>query len=451
MLPFEAHSDMEAFVQSLIPPRRVVLLVPAGKPVDAALESLGKLLAKGDTVIDMGNEWYQRTEARQASMAELGIHYMGCARLRARPSARLLGAALCSCCGTPPPRARAACRPRRCGISGGESGARSGPCLMPSGSAAAWATVAPIFEAIAARTPDGPCVAFLGPGAAGNYVKMVHNGIEYADMQLIGEAYHLMRTVGGMSNAQVGAVFSRWSKGPLASYLVEITAAILATKDDLPAGGATEPGRERADLIDRIKDSCGSKGTGKWTVQEAAEQGVAAPTMSAALEARYLSSLAADRQRSAGRMPFFPAVATRRLFSPVLALARGVLGLACAWAPQLGRLGSRVVGWPLVASGPCLVDDLEDVRRAALEPQGGRRRSPEPARPPRLPVAHARTLPPSSALSAPAGPLLLQALLVRAGPLAHPERRARQGLGGAAARARAHLEGRLHHPRRHAR
>lgn len=229
---------------------------------------------------------------------------------------------------------------------------------MPSGSPAAWATIAPILQAIAARTPDGPCVTFLGPGAAGNYVKMVHNGIEYGDMQLIGEAYHLLRTVGGMSNAQIGAVFQKWSTGPLASYLIEITAAILQTKDDLPAGAN---GEEACDLIDLIKDSCGSKGTGKWTVQEAAEQGVAAPTMSAALEARYLSSLVSDRQRSVGRMPFRPAVATRRLFSPMLALARGMLALACAWAPRFGGLGSRLIGWPLVAAGPCLVDDLENV------------------------------------------------------------------------------------------
>mmetsp|Transcript_11762 Transcript_11762/g.37280 ORF Transcript_11762/g.37280 Transcript_11762/m.37280 type:complete len:393 (-) Transcript_11762:626-1804(-) len=233
----------------------------------------------------------------------------------------------------------------------------------------------PPHVTIAARTADGPCVAYLGMGAAGNYVKMVHNGVEYGDMQLIGEAYHLMRTLGGLTNAQIGAVFDRWSQGPLASYLVEITAAILRTKDaaftadGLPAGAAAAAGggaeADRADLVDMIKDSCGSKGTGKWTVQEAAEQGVAAPTMSAALEARYLSSLLSERQRAVGRMPFRPASATVRIFSPMLAIARGFLAIACAWAPSTAALGARLIGWPLITAGPCLVDDLEQALYSA--------------------------------------------------------------------------------------
>jgi len=182
----------------------------------------------------------------------------------------------------------------------------------------------------------------------------VHNGIEYGDMQLIGEAYTLLRTVGGMSNAQAAAVFERWARGPLASYLIEITGKILRTPDD-----AQPPAGTRGELIEQILDVCGSKGTGKWTVQEAAEQAVPAATMAAALDARYISAQHAQRQRAASRMPFRPARATLPLLSPMLGVVRLVWRTVTAIMPPIGMLGARLIGWPVLHAGPCLVDDLE--------------------------------------------------------------------------------------------
>jgi 6-phosphogluconate dehydrogenase len=242
------YTDMGKFVASIQKPRAVILLIQAGKPVDEAIGSLTKLLEAGDIIVDGGNEWYQNTERRSKDAAAKGLLYMGM------------------------------------GVSGGEEGARHGPSLMPGGPAEAYKYLEPILLKVAATSNSGPCVTHIGPGGAGNYVKMIHNGIEYGDMQLIAEAYDLLKSVGGLTNEELHATFTRWNKTELESFLIEITAIIFAKKD--PEGGH---------VVDKIVDKTGSKGTGKWTVQEAAEQGVPAPTMSSALDARYLSSLLEER------------------------------------------------------------------------------------------------------------------------------------------------------------
>jgi 6-phosphogluconate dehydrogenase len=200
----------------------------------------------GDVLIDGGNEWYPNTLRRGAALSALGIHYMGM------------------------------------GVSGGEEGARNGPSLMPGGPREAFDRVRPILEAIAAHTASGACVSYIGPLGSGNYVKMVHNGIEYGDMQLIAEAYDILKNVGHLSNEELAAVFSEWNAGELDSYLIDITARIFQKRDSDENGGGH--------VLDKILDKTGSKGTGKWTIQEAAERSTAAPTMAAALDARYMSS-----------------------------------------------------------------------------------------------------------------------------------------------------------------
>ncbi|MDT7838421.1 NADP-dependent phosphogluconate dehydrogenase [Aquabacterium sp. OR-4] len=235
-------------VAALAPPRKILLMVNAGAPVDAVLERLLPLLAAGDIVIDGGNSRFTDTERRSAALAARGLHFVGS------------------------------------GISGGEEGARHGPALMPGGSAEAWAAIRPLFEAIAAQAHGQPCVAHIGPGGAGHYVKMVHNGIEYADMQLICEAYALLAAA-GLDNDPMAAVFARWNAGPLQSYLIEITAKILAQRD-------ADTGRH---VLDLILDKAGQKGTGQWTLVDAAERAVVVSAMGAAVDARVLSSLKAAR------------------------------------------------------------------------------------------------------------------------------------------------------------
>ncbi|CAH0380184.1 unnamed protein product [Pelagomonas calceolata] len=254
---FKAYTDLKEFVDALTTPRRIVMLVPAGKPVDSALAALGPLLDRGDCVVDGGNEWYENTERRAAQFSSLGLHYVGC------------------------------------GVSGGAEGARHGPSLMAGGPREAFDLLEPTLKKIAAQV-DGPCLGYFGSGGAGNYVKMVHNGIEYGDMQLIGEAFLLLKNTQngkGLSRTtkDCARIFDKYNRGKLKSFLVEITAGLLKKRDD----------RSDAMLVDQVLDSCGSKGTGKWTVQEFAEKGVACGTVAAALEARYLSALVAQRRRFA--------------------------------------------------------------------------------------------------------------------------------------------------------
>jgi 6-phosphogluconate dehydrogenase len=241
---------MASFVGSLSVPRRVILLVKAGSAVDDTIAQLTEHLSAGDLIIDGGNEWYPNTERRAEELKGKGILYLGM------------------------------------GVSGGEEGARNGPSMMPGGALEGYKMVEHILLKVAAQT-GGPCVTYIGPGGAGNYVKMVHNGIEYGDMQLIAEAYDVLKTIGGFTNAELADAFAEWNRGELESFLIEITAQIFATRDDQP--GAT------GDLVDKILDKTGMKGTGRWTVQEAAERSVPAPTIAAALDGRYLSGLKDER------------------------------------------------------------------------------------------------------------------------------------------------------------
>ncbi|MEP7282951.1 MAG: NADP-dependent phosphogluconate dehydrogenase, partial [Rubrivivax sp.] len=235
-------------VASLQRPRRVMLMVKAGAPVDAVLDELLPLLAPGDIVVDGGNSLYTDTERRAARLATLGLHLLGT------------------------------------GVSGGEEGARKGPSIMPGGPIEAWRAMQPIFERIAAQVDGEPCVRWIGPGGAGHYVKMIHNGIEYGDMQLICEAYALLQAA-GMDADAMAAVFERWNEGPLQSYLIQITAKALAQRDP-------ETGRP---LVDLIQDKAGQKGTGQWTLLNAAENAVVISTINAAVEARVMSSRKAER------------------------------------------------------------------------------------------------------------------------------------------------------------
>mmetsp|Transcript_36276 Transcript_36276/g.89365 ORF Transcript_36276/g.89365 Transcript_36276/m.89365 type:complete len:548 (+) Transcript_36276:177-1820(+) len=245
------YKDMGEFVASLQKPRCVIILVKAGSPVDDTIAGLRKHMEPGDIIIDGGNEWYENTERRAKAVADGGLLYMGM------------------------------------GVSGGEEGARNGPSMMPGGQRAAFDAVEEVLKKVCAQTDSGPCVTYVGPGGAGNFVKMVHNGIEYGDMQLISEAYDVLKTVGGLSNAELAEAFTQWNGAELESYLIEISALILAKEDDQKIGEGF--------LVDKILDKTGMKGTGKWTVQQAAELSVAIPTVAASLDARFLSGLKEER------------------------------------------------------------------------------------------------------------------------------------------------------------
>lgn len=255
-----AHS-LEELVKLLKRPRRVMLLVKAGPPVDAFIEKLIPLLEPGDIIIDGGNSNYEDSMRRTATIEAAGLLYIGT------------------------------------GVSGGEEGARFGPSIMPGGSPAAWEAVRPIFQAVSAKVPEGdpngaPCCDWVGENGAGHFVKMVHNGIEYGDMQIIAEAYHLMKEGLGMSNDDMSAVLAQWNRGPLDSYLIEITRDILAYKD--------EHGQA---VVDVILDSAGQKGTGKWTVSSALDQGTPLTLVGEAVFSRFLSALVDERAVAAKQLP----------------------------------------------------------------------------------------------------------------------------------------------------
>ncbi len=240
--------------QKLARPRRIMMMIKAGPPVDMVLEALVPHLEAGDVVIDGGNSWYQDTERRAKALADEGIHFLGV------------------------------------GVSGGEEGARHGPSLMPGGDAGAYELVRPVLTAIAAKTDAGACVTYVGPGGAGHFVKMVHNGIEYADMQLIAEAYDVLQRAGGLAPGAIAEVFERFNEGPLESFLVEITAKIFRK---------TDGGRH---LVDDVLDKAGQKGTGRWTAQVALELAVPVPSIAAAIDARVLSSMKLERVGAVGRL-----------------------------------------------------------------------------------------------------------------------------------------------------
>lgn len=241
--------SIEEFVSSLEKPRKILLMVKAGYATDATIESLKPYLEKGDILIDGGNTYYKDTIRRNKELSELGIHFIGT------------------------------------GVSGGEEGALTGPSIMPGGQKEAYELVAPIFEAIAAKVDGDPCTTYIGPDGAGHYVKMVHNGIEYGDMQLIGEAYFILKHVLGLTTEELHEVFAEWNKGELNSYLIEITADIF-TKMDPETG---QP------LVELILDAAEQKGTGKWTSQEALELGVPLPLITEAVFARCISAMKEER------------------------------------------------------------------------------------------------------------------------------------------------------------
>ncbi|MCT1579152.1 NADP-dependent phosphogluconate dehydrogenase [Oceanobacillus kimchii] len=249
---FVGAKTIEEFVDSLEKPRKIMLMVKAGPATDATIESLKPHLDKGDILIDGGNTLYEDTIRRNKELDESGIHFIGT------------------------------------GVSGGEEGALNGPSIMPGGQAEAYKLVAPIFEAISAKVDHDPCVTYIGPNGAGHFVKMVHNGIEYGDMQLIAEAYDLMKNVLGLDATELHNVFKDWNDGELDSYLIEITADIFTKVDE-------ETGKP---LVEVILDKAGQKGTGKWTSKNALDLGVPLPLITESVFARFISSLKDERVRA---------------------------------------------------------------------------------------------------------------------------------------------------------
>ena len=244
-----ASSNIKTFVKSLKQPRKIMLLVPAGKIVDAVIESLLPHIDKGDIIIDGGNSFFTDTDRRESYLQERGINFFGA------------------------------------GVSGGAKGARKGPSIMPGGSKSAYEHIKPIFEAVSAKYNGEPCVAYLGPKSAGNYVKMVHNGIEYGLMQLTSEIYDVLKKGGDYNNDELHGTFAKWNSGRLQSFLVEITSEIFEQKDDLTEGR----------LVDQILDKAKQKGTGKWTSQNAMDLGIPVPSIDVAVSMRELSALKDER------------------------------------------------------------------------------------------------------------------------------------------------------------
>ncbi|CAK6481274.1 6-phosphogluconate dehydrogenase, NADP(+)-dependent, decarboxylating (plasmid) [Peribacillus frigoritolerans] len=249
---FFGAKSTEEFVHSLEKPRKILLMVKAGEPTDATIDSLKPYLEKGDILIDGGNTFFQDTIRRNKELEGTGIHFIGT------------------------------------GVSGGEEGALKGPSIMPGGQKEAYELVEPILKEISAKVEGDSCCTYIGPNGAGHYVKMVHNGIEYGDMQLISEAYFIMKQVLGLSAQELHEVFAEWNKGELDSYLIEITADIF-TKVDKETG---KP------LVDLILDTAGQKGTGKWTSQSALDLGVSLPIVTESVFARFISALKEERVKA---------------------------------------------------------------------------------------------------------------------------------------------------------
>jgi 6-phosphogluconate dehydrogenase len=249
--------SLQEFVQALHRPRRMLMMIKDGAPVDSMIAELSPLLEPGDILIDGGNSWFKDTERREKSMALNRLRFFGM------------------------------------GVSGGEEGARYGPSLMPGGDPESYRELEPVLTAIAAKSDSGPCVTYVGPGASGHFVKMVHNGIEYGDMQLIAEAYDLLRRAVGFRADELAEIFEEWNRGSLKSYLIEITAQILRVKDE-------ETGKP---LVDLVLDEAGQKGTGKWTAQTALDLAVPVGTITAAIEARVLSSMKGEREAASRQLP----------------------------------------------------------------------------------------------------------------------------------------------------
>ncbi len=329
--------DLKGLVESLAPPRKILMMLKAGAPVDDMIGQLSALLSPGDVLIDGGNEFFPNTERRAAEAQKRGIQYVGM------------------------------------GVSGGEEGARHGPSMMPGGAKEAWAAVSPILTKIAAQVSDGPCVTYIGAGGSGHYVKMVHNGIEYGDMQLISEIYDLLKNVGGLDNAALSKTFSEWNKTELESFLIEITSRVFKQKD-------AETGK---DLVDVILDRASMKGTGSWTVEQGAQLGAPIPTIASAVDARVLSSLRAARIEGASRLRGpRPMLIAPELVSALVADARAALYAAkvvsYAQGMSMLRQASDKYGWGLdlveiarIWKGGCIIRArlLGDIQAALKEPR----------------------------------------------------------------------------------
>jgi 6-phosphogluconate dehydrogenase len=327
-----ASGTLEEFLAALERPRRIMMMVPAGKVVDAAIASIQDALEPGDLLIDGGNSHFVDTERRSKELEAKGIIYIGT------------------------------------GVSGGEYGALWGPSLMPGGQPEAWELVKPIFEAISAKVDGEPCVAYMGPRGAGHYVKMVHNGIEYGDMQLIAEAYDILHRGLGSRNNELHEIFAEWNRGELESYLIEITADIFS-KSDPETGEA---------FIDLILDEAQQKGTGKWTSQNALDLGAPTPTINAAVESRIISAYK-DERVAASNVLTGPEPKVSAAPQEVIGWVRDALYAAkiCSYAQgfALMRLASKEYGYNLNYSeiariwrGGCIIRArfLNDIREAYL-------------------------------------------------------------------------------------
>lgn len=323
---FGAHT-LEEFVGSLSRPRKVMIMVRAGSPVDSTISGLVPLLEPGDVIIDGGNSNFEDTNRRTKELGDKGLLFVGS------------------------------------GVSGGEEGALNGPSIMPGGASAAWPLIKEIFQAISAKVgaDNSPCCDWVGDAGAGHYVKMVHNGVEYGDMQLISEAYHIMRDLLHMKNEEIAPVFDDWNTGDLDSYLIEITAQIFKVK-------ITEPTDARANtyVVDSILDCAGQKGTGKWTTSSALDEGVPVTLIGEAVFARYLSSLKSERVEAAkvltvdvsdapvpDRAAFLKDLASAIFAAKVVSYAQGFALLRAAakhyeWALEYGNVA-------LMWRGGCII------------------------------------------------------------------------------------------------
>jgi 6-phosphogluconate dehydrogenase len=331
--PVQVAASMQELINSLEIPRRIMMLVPAGKIVDAVIDEASPLLQAGDILIDGGNSHFTDTNARIERLKPTGIHFTGM------------------------------------GISGGEEGARLGPSMMPGGNPEGYAELKNILEKIAAQTEEGPCVTFTGTGSAGHYTKMVHNGIEYAIMQLISEVYDLLKKLGGLNNNGLQQVFADWNKTALQSFLIEITAVVLLKKDD-------ETGKP---LVDEILDKAKQKGTGMWTSQSAMDLNVPLTIIDAAVSMRYLSAMKEERVAAADQYSFKqPGIVTDQQqllslcknalhFGFLLSYAQGLQLLAAASASY--NYGVNISEVIRIWKGGCIIRSalLNDLGKAYLE------------------------------------------------------------------------------------
>lgn len=323
-------TDMKVFVASLKKPRKIMMLVPAGPIVDKVIDGLLPLIEQGDLIIDGGNSFFADTDRRLAYLKTNKIDFLGV------------------------------------GVSGGAKGARFGPSIMPGGLKRGYNKVKKIFEAVSAKVGDDPCVAYMGKGSAGNYVKMVHNGIEYAMMQLLAESYDILKNIGGLNNEALQEVYAKYNKGKLKSFLVEITADIFKQKDELSKGM----------LIDSILDKAKQKGTGKWTSQNAMDFGIPVPTIDAAVTMRGMSSVKAERESAANLLKIkttkakvdqpslVKSVGDALFFSFITAYAQGMALLTEASSEKGYDLDLEAIA--RIWRGGCIIRAslLEDIRHA---------------------------------------------------------------------------------------